>query len=217
MPDITQARSWYPEGDSVHNFDHVLRVYRMALRLAGLEGADAEIVGAAALLHDAQGSGGEHSSGERAEHHLASADFAGDVLRGEGWPAERIAAVQHAIRAHRFRGATEPPQTLEAKILFDADKLDAIGAIGVARSIAYAAQGGQPIYTEPSQRFIETGEREPGEQHSSYHEFIFKLSKLKNRLYTPSARAVAEERHRFMVEFYRRLGDEIRGEDCAGR
>jgi uncharacterized protein len=213
MPSIEQARSWYPQDDTVHNFDHVLRVYRMAVRLARIEGADVEIVEAAALLHDAQGSNGEHDSNQRADHHLASADFAAVVLRSEGWPDERIAAVQHAIRAHRFRDATEPPQTIEAKVLFDADKLDAIGAIGVARSIAYAAQGGQPIYTQPSDRFIETGEREPGEAHSSYHEFIFKLSKLKDRLYTPSARAVAEERHRFMVEFYRRLGEEMRGED----
>ena len=68
----------------------------------------------------------------------------------------------------------ETPQTLEAKILFDADKLDVIGAVGVARTIAFDVVVNQPIYTEPSERFLATGEKEPGEPHSSYHEYLFK-------------------------------------------
>jgi uncharacterized protein len=73
---------------------------------------------------------------------------------------ERIAAVQHCIRAHRFRDDREPPQTLEAKILFDADKLDVLGAIGAARTIAYAVLDGQPVYAEPSPRFRSTFQKE---------------------------------------------------------
>jgi uncharacterized protein len=212
MPDIETARSWYPEIDPVHGFDHILRVYNMAEKLAITEGADLEIVRAAALLHDAQGSqttGGEKG---RQDHHHASSNFAKQVLQAENWPPERIEAVQHCIRAHRFRDNTESPQTLEAKILFDADKLDVIGAIGVARTIAFDVVVNQPIYTEPSPQFLETGVKEQGEPHSSYHEYLFKLSKIKDRLFTATARALAEDRHQFMAEYFSRLGAEERGE-----
>lgn len=212
MPSVDQARSWYPDSDPVHGFDHVLRVYRMAERLAIAEGADLEIVRAAALLHDAEGSATSGGEIGRSNHHHASAEFAHLVLAAEGWQPERIAAVQHCIRAHRFRDNTEPPRTLEAQILFDADKLDVIGAIGVARTLAFDVVVNQPFYADPSPRFLETGQPEPGEPHSSYHEYLFKLSKIKDRLYTPTARALGEARHRFMAEFFERLAAEERGE-----
>ena len=212
MPTIEAARTWYPEVDPVHGFDHILRVYRMVEKLAKAEGADLEIVQAAALLHDAQGS--QTSGGEegRLDHHQASAEFAHQILAAEGWSADRIAAVQHCILAHRFRDNSNIPQTLEAKILFDADKLDVIGAVGVARTIAYDVVVNQPVYAEPSNRFLESGQKEPGEPHSSYHEYLFKLRLIKDRLYTRTAQAIAEERHRFMVQFFDRLVGEERGE-----
>jgi len=212
MPSIENARSWYPEIDPVHGFDHILRVYRMAERLARTEGADLEIVRAAALLHDAQGSQTEGGEEGRHDHHHASSEFARQILESEGWPPDKIAAVQHCIRAHRFRDNTEIPQTLEAKILFDADKLDVIGAVGVARTIAFDVVVNQPIYAEPSERFLDTGEKEPGEPHSSYHEYLFKLSKIKDRLFTKTAQELAVERHRFLDEYFERLGAEERGE-----
>ena len=99
--------------------------------------------------------------------------FAEIILKEEGWDEERIAAVQHCIRGHRYRGGKEnQPQTIEAKVIFDADKLDVLGAIGVARTIGYAVQDGQPIYAEPSHQFLETGVKQEGEPHSSYHEFL---------------------------------------------
>ncbi|MEN6408414.1 MAG: HD domain-containing protein [Anaerolineaceae bacterium] len=212
MPTIEQARGWYTGADSVHDFDHVLRVYAMSQRLAQEEGADMEIVLAAALLHDAQGSAPGGDGEERANHHHSSADFAGEVLAAEGWQPERIAAVQHCIRAHRFRDQSEPPATIEAKILFDADKLDVLGAIGAARTVAYAALDGEPFYVEPSEKFLRTGEEETGEPHSSYHEYLFKLRKVKDRLYTSTARKLAEARDRYLREFYEQLAAEMRGE-----
>lgn len=212
MPTLEQARSWYSQADPVHGFDHVLRVLRMAERLALAEDADVEIVRAAALLHDAEGSATAGGDQGRTHHHQASAEFARQVLLEEGWSEERIAAVQHCIRAHRFRDNSEPPQSLEAKVLFDADKLDVIGAIGVARTIAFDVVVGQPIFAQPSERFLESGEKEPGEQHSSYHEYLFKLRKIKDMLYTPSGQALAEARHHFLVEFFERLAAEMRGE-----
>lgn len=212
MPTIEQALLWYQDADPVHDFDHVLRVYRIAERLALAEDADLEIVHAAALLHDSRGSAPGGSGVERLEHHITSAQFAGEVLQQEGWPEERIQAVQHCIRAHRFRYNGEKPQTLEAKVLFDADKLDVLGAIGAARTIAYAALDGKPSYTEPSEQFIQTGKEEPGEQHSSYHEYLFKLSKVKALIFTDSGKKLAETRHAFLVQFYEELQAECRGE-----
>lgn len=210
MPSIEQARAWYRDADPVHDFDHVLRVYRMAECIGRAEGADLEILLAAALLHDAEGTapGGE----ARARHHHASADFAAEVLQGEGWLEERILAVRHCILAHRFRGDGTFPQTLEARILFDADKLDVLGAIGVVRVVAYATLNGTPAFAQPSDHFLATGEEEAGEPHSAYHEYLFKLRKVKSRMFTATARALAEEREQYLGEFFERLGREIQGE-----
>jgi uncharacterized protein len=212
MPTLESVRSFYPDDDPVHGFDHIERVYRMAERLAAAEGADIEIVRAAALLHDAEGSATAGGEEGRLEHQLASAELAGKVLVSDGWSEERIEAVRHCIRAHRFRDNREQPQTVEAKVIFDADKLDVIGAIGVARTVAFDAVIGQPVFSMPSEQFIKTGVPEQDETYSSYHEYLFKLSKIKDRLFTPSARLIAEDRHRFMDNFFRRLRAETAGE-----
>ena len=209
---IEEAQTWYRDADPVHDFNHVLRVYRIAERLAIAEGADLEIIRAAALLHDSVGSAPGVEGNARAEHHIASAEFAGEVLTQKGWPEDRIKAVQHCIRGHRFRGKEDRPETLEAQVLFDADKLDVLGAIGAARTIAYAALDGQPAYAEPSEEFLETGVKKPGEPHSSYHEFLFKLQNVKGRMFTPSGKALAKERHAYLVGFYEQLQAEVRGE-----
>jgi uncharacterized protein len=212
MPTLESVRSYYSETDPVHGFDHIQRVYAMAERLAAAEGADLEIVRAAALLHDAEGSATAGGEEGRAEHQHESAALAGKILQAEGWPADRIAAVQHCIRAHRFRDEREQPQTLEAQVIFDADKLDVIGAVGVARTIAFDAVTGQPIFTRPSETFLETGKIEAGEQYSSYHEYFFKLRKIKDRLHTSAAQEIAAARHDFMTEFFDRLQAEYAGE-----
>ncbi len=212
MITIDEAREWYAEADPVHDFDHVLRVYRLAERIGTVEGADLEIIRAAALLHDAVGSAPGAEGNARAEHHIASAIFAREILIEKGWPDEKILAVQHCIRAHRFRGKEDKPHTIEAKVLFDADKLDVLGAIGAARTIAYAALDGEPAYAEPSEQFIKTGIKEPGEPHSSYHEFLFKLQKVKSRMFTNTGKSFAEARHNYLVKFYAQLQAEVRGE-----
>jgi uncharacterized protein len=208
MPTILQAQAWYPAADPTHGFDHVLRVLALAEHIGAAEGADLGIVRAAVLLHDAADPQAEAHSAARASHHHASAEFAAQVLRAEGWPEERIAAVQHCIRAHRFRDRSEPPASLEAQTLFDADKLDAIGAIGAARAIGYAVRHGQPAYAVPSAQFLESGRLAPDEPHSAYHEYVFKLAKIRQRLLTPSGRKLGEERHESMARFFEALRQE---------
>ena len=211
MPTIEQARAWYTDTDPVHDFGHIQRVYWMAERIGKTENADMEIVRAAALLHDAADSAPGGDGSERANHHISSAEFARRILEDEDWPESRIKEVQHCIRAHRFRGREDAPETIEAKVIFDSDKLDVLGAVGAARTIAYAVLDHQPVYSEPSQQFIETGQEIEGELHSSYHEYLFKLSKVKDRLFTATGKKIAEDRHAFMTAFYERLADEMKG------
>lgn len=205
---IDQARGWYPAVDAVHGFGHIQRVHALCRYIGGREGADMEVLLAAALLHDAQGS--HPAEGSRKGHHIQSAEFAGEVLLELGWPTDNIGSVQHCIRAHRFRGS-EKPSTIEAKVLFDADKLDVIGVVGVVRSLAYAFQAGQPSFAEPSPSFIETGIKEPGEPHSAYHEYLFKLKGISGVLLTETAREIAVERQAFLDAFFEELALEMRG------
>jgi uncharacterized protein len=209
MPTHVEARAWYAAHDPVHGWDHVQRVCALAEWLAEQVGADVEIVRAAALLHDVAGAAPEahEESANRAVHEQASAEFARQRLAEEGWSPPRIEAVLHCIRSHRFRGS-EAPASLEARVLFDADKLDVLGAFGAARTIAYAVQAGTPIYARPSPRFLSTGEAEPGEAHSAYHEYWFKLRRIQERLHTDPARALGRERQAVLTAFFEALAAE---------
>lgn len=207
MVTIDEARRYYGGNDTVHNFDHVLRVLALAERIGQAEGAAMEIVRAAALLHDV---GRAQADAAGLDHAVVGAERARAILAGQ--PPEKVEAVIHAIAAHRFR--TDPaPETLEAQVLFDADKLDAIGAVGVARAFAYGGANGQrlwaPIKSVDVARWQEEGD-DP-DTHTPILEFAVKLSQIKDRLFTPTGRAIAEERHAYMVSFFERLDAEVQG------
>jgi len=201
--DTEEARRYYEGADAIHDFDHVQRVLALAERLAREENADLEIVRTATLLHDvARG----HGDRLLADHAHAGAEFARKVLAG--YPPEKVDAVAHAVAAHRFRSGPEP-QTLEAKVLHDADKLDAIGAIGVARAFAFGGHEGQRLWAEVPPGYRES--QAARHEHTPVHEYQIKLSKIRERLLTESARRLAEERHAFMVRFFAQLEQEVRG------
>jgi len=204
MPTIKTARAYYPDDDPVHGFSHVLRVYKLAELIAQEEGADLKIVRAAALLHDVEG-----DVDVREDHHLSAASFAEKTLLDEGWDNEKIESVLHCIRAHRFRNNQEDPGTLEAQVLFDADKIDAIGAVGIARAVSYAIRAGMDVFAPPSPTYLETGNLEEGETQTVAHEYLYKLQKIKDRLYTAAGRILAEERHDLMVKFFESWMKEI--------
>lgn len=201
------AMEWYANADPVHNFDHIMRVYRMAIRVGAAENADLTIIKAAALLHDAGGNDLKDAAA-RKQHHLHAADIAGKIMPGYGYTSEQIEQVQHCIRAHRFRGNAEKPETIEAKTVFDADKLDSIGAIGIARVHAFAALAEKPFYFPPSAQFLDGQGTVENEPHSAYHEYLFKLSKIKDRLFTVAGKKIAEDRHNYMVAYFDRLVSE---------
>lgn len=207
MITIVEARRYYEGADAVHDFDHVLRVLALAERIAQAEGADLEIVRAAALLHDV---GREQAEVQGLDHAEFAARRAREILAGQ--PSEKVEAVVQAIAAHRFR-AGPAPATPEARALFDADKLDAIGAVGVARAFAYGGAHGQRLWAPLDDVDMARWQTEgDGADHTPVHEFVVKLSRLKERLFTQSGRAIAEERHATMAAFYARLEAEVRGE-----
>ncbi len=207
---IDEARALYAEADSVHDFDHILRVLTLAEQIARAEGAELSVVRVAALLHD-WGREAAHAEGD--DHAAVAATRADRFLASRGVPVTQRAAVVHAIAAHRFR--THPmPQTIEAQVLFDADKLDAIGAIGVARAFAYGGAHNQRLWA-PRARIDRPRWQALGDDpqtHTPVHEFVVKLSRIPDLLHTAEGRRIAGDRHRYMVDFYARLDAEIQGE-----
>jgi uncharacterized protein len=203
---IEQAQTYYTDLDPTHDFKHVLRVTRMADHLAELEGADREIVRTAALLHDIsrlEDTLLSMQADPATDHAVLAAQAVRHILRDQ--PADFVEAVAHAIEAHRFRNTIEP-QTLEAKVLFDADKLDSIGAIGVARAFAYAGTLKNPLWGDVPDGYSPTAK---DKDHTPRHEFEVKLKHLKDRMTTASGRRIAEGRHDFMVAFFEQMQREI--------
>lgn len=207
MITIDQARALYSQSDTVHDFDHVLRVLASTERIGPAEDARMEIVRAATMLHDI---GRSQADAQGIDHAAYAARQAANILADQ--PVSMVEAVIHAIAAHRFRSQPSP-QTVEARVLFDADKLDAIGAIGVARAYAYGGAHGQRLWAPPEDVELDRWLREGDDpdSHTPVHEFIVKLSRIKDMLYTETGRAVAQERHTFMLTYVEQLNAEVRG------
>lgn len=203
---IESIRQLYAEGDAAHDFDHILRVTALGERIAAAEGADVAVVRAAALLHDVPVSG----VGRKA-HHLAAADFAGDYLAAQGISPAQVENVVHCIQSHRFRDQSIRPATLEAKCLYDADKLDSIGAIGVARSFAHAGSYDSRLWHQPADAAPPDNAKPAGAEYTPVHEFVYKLRRLLDTLHTPTARAIGQRRHDFMCAFFAQLDEEMLG------
>ncbi len=203
------ARKLYQNGPS-HDFFHVERVLRLALRLGETEGADLEILGLAALFHDLARES-ESASGGEICHAAASADQTRELLLEHGEPQVKVEAVCHCIATHRYRDGNEP-ETLEAKCLYDADKLDSLGAVGVARAYLWLGERGGTVYT-PREIWEQTDftSNRP-EDDSLQREWHIKLRHLQHKLYTASARKLALQRSRRMEEFLDYLELEVKGE-----
>lgn len=169
-----------------HGYDHVLRVTRLCELIGAREGADMAVLIPAALLHDIARPIEEECG---IPHEIEGARIAEHFLREIRYKVRLIPAIIHAIRAHRFSTDTTP-ETLEAQILSDADKLDAMGAIGIARTFMQAGEKG--------------GDLPDATDH--IHE---KLLKLKSRMYTHTGRERAEKKHLVLIAFARALEDEM--------
>jgi len=187
-----------------HGPDHSLRVHRTALFIGRQLEARLDVLSAAALLHDI---GRRHETESRGGicHATKGAEMAREILAGLDFAAPLIERVAHCIATHRYRDSVRP-QSLEAEILFDADKLDSVGAIGIGRAFLFAGQVGAKLHNEKSD--ISDTESYSVED-TAYREFRVKLCKVKDRMLTPEGRRLAVERHAFMETFFERLEREI--------
>lgn len=184
--------------DSAHDREHVYRVLYTALQIAACEEqADRDVLIAACLLHDIGRK--EQFENPKVCHARAGAAKAHKFLLENGFSAEFADRVAGCIRVHRFR-SSDPPRTLEEKILFDADKLDATGAVGIARTLIYKGQVNEPLYTLNEAGLVSdgTGDAQP----SFFREYKFKLEGLYTKFYTQKGREMALERQRAAADFY---------------
>lgn len=190
-----------------HDFDHTERVYNLAVHLAQAEGADLEVVQLAALLHDITRKEEDDSSGV-INHALKGAEVAREILLDLGVGEEKIDRICECIARHRFRDNNQP-ETLEEKIIFDADKLDSIGAVGLGRAYLFAGEAGARMH-DPDVDIKNTAEYT--KEDTAYREFLVKLSKIKDKIQTEEGKRLAEHRHRFMAEFFEEMNAEVVGE-----
>lgn len=189
-----------------HDWGHTQRVYNLSMHIGRVEGADLEVLEIATYLHDVGRSYEDESKGEIC-HAEKGAEIAGSLLAEYPISTEQRANIIHCIQSHRFRG-NHKPKTLEAEALFDADKLDAIGAVGVARAFLFAGEVGAKLHNP----CVDPEDTEPyTEEDTGYREYKLKLSKIKDRMLTAEGRRMAKERNAFMETFFEKLIEEHEG------
>ena len=191
--------------DSAHDKEHVYRVLYNALEIAKDEsGVDYDVLIAACLLHDIGRK--EQFENPAVCHAVAGADKAYRFLLDQGFEECYAEQVRQCIQTHRYR-ENNPPHSLESKILFDADKLDAAGAMGIARTLLYKGIVSEPLYSVSPNGVVSNGENDTVP--SFFQEYKFKLENLYSKFYTIRAKELAEERQRIAAEFYNCLYQEV--------
>ena len=212
------ADSYYPKHDWAHGRSHIERVLRMAKEIGKREGANLEIIELAAILHDILENREAHSNIGGFRHEVEGSKEARKILTKLRFNNKMIDAVCHCIESHRKRSGRIEPQTIEAKCLFDADKLDCIGAIGIIRSAFISFDHRQEFYREEKdlEAYRHRNLRPDGTiidyaQHSSNLEYELSLKAVVKRMFTETGRNLAIERSSFMDAFYSRLGKELKG------
>jgi uncharacterized protein len=191
------------EADAAHDRAHIERVVTTATRLAQEAGAKAAVVVPAAWLHDCVVVPKDDPDREAAS--AQAADAAERFLKDAGYPAAHIPAIRHAIEAHSYSAGIEP-ETLEAKVVQDADRLDALGAIGIARCFMVGGALDRPLY-DPADPFCD--DRSPDYSTYTIDHFYEKLLGLPETMQTGAGRAEAERRAAFMRTYLDRLREEI--------
>ena len=206
--------------DSAHDINHVLRVYNLALVIAKKENSkvDLDVLQAAALLHDIGGPLEQDDPTGNTDHAVESANIAKSILNKLGIQKSKINHIKNCIISHRYK-TTNIPETIEAKILFDSDKLDALGAIGVARQFVWIGRNNANIFKEYNiDEYIkdnvtarQKGRIKDKSKHSPQIEYELKIKHIKEKLYTATAKKICEDRERYYTDFLNRLKKEIKG------
>ena len=200
---LEDIKVMYEAADSAHDFSHIMRVYKTAQKIGEAEGADMMVLLPAALLHDV---GAESKlSGASAESDAFRLRIAEEFLKKKSFPEDLIKKVLYAIDVHRFSKGIVPT-TKEAKILQDADRLDAMGAIGIARVFMTGGAVGRKFYS-PEDPFCRT--RVPDDKMWNLDHFFKKILKLESGMYTETARMIARRRATVLERYLEDLLEEI--------
>jgi uncharacterized protein len=198
-----RARKLFKGARGSHDWEHTLRVFRLCEHIGVAEKADMDTLLAAAFLHDIGRCFQDNSNGEIC-HAKKGAQMAETLLKGLEFSEAQKENIIHCIRAHRFRDS-HVPETVEAKVLFDADKLDAIGAVGVARAYLFAGEVGAKLHNPD----IDVEEvKSYSRNDTGFREYKVKLCKIKDRILTKEGKKIASGRHDFMEKFFKRFLDE---------
>ena len=200
--------------DAAHDLDHLVRTMALADTISEREGGDLPAIWAAVALHDI-GQARELRHG--GDHALIGAAMAAELLSHTQFPQTAIPVVQQAIRDHRMTGGGMP-HTVEGRILYDADKIDCLGAIGIGRLYIITGHYNQKVYAPVPAEILEPVDpalvrqlrRRP--DYSPSIEFQLLFSNLPDRMTTATGRELARERFAFMEEFFTRLKKEVEGE-----
>jgi len=204
-----EAKKFFTNAKGSHDWEHTERVHNLCVHIGEREKADMEIVRLVAFLHDIGREDQDRLNGKVC-HAERGAALARELLRRHGMEEDKIDRIVHCIETHRFRNRKgKTPKSKEAKVLFDADKLDAIGATGIGRAFLFAGEVGAKLHNKDSD--VENTEPYTKED-TAYREFVVKLRKIRERMLTRQGKKIAEERHKFMVQFFDRLNKEVEGE-----
>jgi len=201
-------------GDASHDYDHIVRVMALADTIQEREGGDLPTVWAAVAFHDI---GQERERRHGGDHALIGAEMAAALLANTPFPQQAIPAVQQAIRNHRMTGGVMP-HSIEGRILYDADKIDCLGAIGVARLYCVTGRYNQKIYSALPEDIVEPVDPLVVRQlrlrpdYSPSIEFQLLFGNLPERMTTATGKELAQERYDYMVRFFMRLRQEVEGQ-----
>ena len=191
-----------------HDWEHTQRVCQLCQRIGVHEQVDMTVLMIAAYLHDIGRSHQDRSNGAVC-HAKQGARMAWDMVKHLTLTKQQKVNIVHCIRSHRYRG-NHAPRTQEARVLFDADKLDAIGAVGVARAFLFAGEVGARLHS-PNVNLDET--KPYSVDDTGYREYQVKLRKIRHRMLTETGKNIAKGRHDFMVEFFKRFIREYDGKE----
>ena len=192
--------------DSAHDKEHIYRVLYLALDIAKTEPqVDYDVLIASCLLHDIGRQ--EQFDNPQLCHAQVGSEKAYRFLTDHGFEPSFAEKVRQCILSHRFR-KNNPPQSLEAKILFDADKIDVSGAVGIARTLLYEGRQSEPLYKVLPDGSISDGTND--NTPSFFHEYKRKLERLYTKFYTARGNEIAGQRQEAAINFYSSLIDEVK-------
>lgn len=202
-----KAESFFHNAKGSHDWEHTLRVHNLCLHIGKKENADMEVLEIAAFLHDIGREEQDKSDGKIC-HAEKGAILARELLSKIEIDKEKIDKIVHCIETHRFR-KDNAPNSKEAKILFDADKLDSIGAVGIGRAFLFSGEIGAKLHNKG----VDISKTKAyTKEDTAYREYVVKLRKVKDKMLTREGMRLAEERDAFMSDFFDRLNKEVEGD-----